>query len=55
MAIQWLKLCAPTARDTGSVPGWGTKICTMQPQYVCVCVCVYIYIYVCMYIHTKHV
>ena len=22
MAIQWLKLCAPTARNTGSIPGW---------------------------------
>ena len=54
MAIQWLKLCAPTARNTGSIPGWGTKICTMQPKYVCVCVCVCIYVcvYICMYVYT---
>ena len=61
MAIQWLKLCAPIAGDTGSIPGWGTKICTVQPKYVyiyvyiCIYVCVYMYIYtymcVYMYIH----
>ena len=24
--VQWLRLCAPNAGDTGSVPGQGTKI-----------------------------
>ena len=26
LAIQWLGLCASTARGLGSIPGWGTKI-----------------------------
>ena len=26
LAVQWLKLRASTARDTGSIPGQGTKI-----------------------------
>ena len=26
LAIQWLRLCAPTEVGMGSVPGWGTKI-----------------------------
>ena len=24
--VQWLRLCPSTARDTGSIPGQGTKI-----------------------------
>ena len=24
--ILWLGFCAPNARGTGSIPGWGTKI-----------------------------
>ena len=23
---QWLRICAFTAEDVGSIPGWGTKI-----------------------------
>ena len=23
--VQWLRLCAATAEDIGSIPGWGTK------------------------------
>ena len=30
LAVQWLGLCAFTAEDLGSIPGWGTKI----PQVV---------------------
>ena len=26
LAVQWLRLQAPTAGDTGLIPGWGTKI-----------------------------
>ena len=26
LAVQWLRLQAPNARDTGLIPGWGTKI-----------------------------
>ena len=26
LAVQWLRLCASTARGTDSIPGWGTKI-----------------------------
>ena len=26
LVVQWLGLSAPTARDPGSVLGWGTKI-----------------------------
>ena len=26
LAVQWLGLCAFTARGLGSIPGWGTKI-----------------------------
>ena len=26
LVVQWLRLCTPNARDTGSIPGWGTKI-----------------------------
>ena len=26
MAVQWLDLCPFTAKDPGSVPGWGAKI-----------------------------
>ena len=26
MAAQWLRLCAASARGTGSIPGWGTKV-----------------------------
>ena len=26
LVVQWLGLCASTARDMGSIPGWGTKI-----------------------------
>ena len=26
LAVQWLGLQAFTAEDTGSIPGWGTKI-----------------------------
>ena len=26
LAVQWLRLHASTARGTGSIPGWGTKI-----------------------------
>ena len=25
LVIQWLRFCAFTAKDMGSVPGWGTK------------------------------
>ena len=24
--VQWLRLCASTARDRGSIPGWGSMI-----------------------------
>ena len=24
--VQWLRFCASTAEDTGSIPGWGTNI-----------------------------
>ena len=24
--VQWLRLCASTAGDKSSIPGWGTKI-----------------------------
>ena len=24
--VQWLRPCAPNADNTGSIPGWGTKI-----------------------------
>ena len=26
LAVQWLRLHAPTAGGVGSIPGWGTKI-----------------------------
>ena len=26
LAVQWLGVCACTARGMGSIPGWGTKI-----------------------------
>ena len=26
LVVQWLRLCTPSAGDTGSIPGWGTKI-----------------------------
>ena len=26
LVVQWLRLLASTARDLGSIPGWGTKI-----------------------------
>ena len=26
LVVQWLRLHASTARDVGSIPGWGTKI-----------------------------
>ena len=26
LAVQWLRLCGPTAWGTGSIPGQGTKI-----------------------------
>ena len=26
LVVQWLGFCAPTAGDTGSIPGRGTKI-----------------------------
>ena len=26
LAVQWLRICAPNARGTGLIPGWGTKI-----------------------------
>ena len=26
LAVQWLRLQAPNARDTGLIPSWGTKI-----------------------------
>ena len=26
LVVQWLRLCASTARGMGSIPGWGTKI-----------------------------
>ena len=30
LAVQWLRLWASTARDTGSIPDWGTKISHAQ-------------------------
>ena len=34
--VQWLGLCAFTAADLGSIPGWGTKIphttCSQKPK-----------------------
>ena len=24
--VQWLRLCAPSSENTGSIHGWGTKI-----------------------------
>lgn len=24
--LLWLRLCAPNAEDTGTIPGWGIKI-----------------------------
>ena len=26
LVVQWLRLWAPNAGDSGSIPGWGTKI-----------------------------
>ena len=26
LAVQWLRFHTPNAGDTGSIPGWGTKI-----------------------------
>ena len=26
LAVQWLRLRAPTTRDVGLIPGWGTRI-----------------------------
>ena len=26
LVVQWLRLCASSARDVGLIPGWGTKI-----------------------------
>ena len=26
VVVQWLRLCAPNAAGTGSIPGWGTRI-----------------------------
>ena len=30
--VQWLRLCSPNAGDTGSIPGWGTKIPHLMEQ-----------------------
>ena len=30
-AVQWLRLCASTARGMGSIPGWGIKILRVIP------------------------
>ena len=56
LVVQWLRLCASTARGASSIPGWGTKIphaaqpkkkkkrdrsnCSVLCVCVCVCVCV---------------
>ena len=35
LVVQWLRLCALTARNSGSIPGWGTKVPTfpaVQPK-----------------------
>ena len=33
LVVQWLRLHAFAARNTGSVPGWGIKIlCAVQPK-----------------------
>ena len=33
LVVQWLRLHAFTARNTGSIPGWGIKIlCAVQPK-----------------------
>ena len=26
LVVEWLRLCTPTARGTGSISGWGTKV-----------------------------
>ena len=26
LEVQWLRFCAFTTKDLGSIPGWGTKI-----------------------------
>ena len=28
--VQWLRLCAPNARDLGPIPGQGTRSCLLQ-------------------------
>ena len=36
MEVQWLELCASTARDLGLIPGWGTEIPqAIALQYTC--------------------
>ena len=30
LVVQWLRLCAPNARDLGSIPGWGTRSHLLQ-------------------------
>ena len=35
LVVQWLRLCALTARNPGLIPGWGTKVPTfpaLQPK-----------------------
>ena len=27
LVVQWVRLCAPSARDPDSIPGWGTRSC----------------------------
>ena len=33
LEVHWLRLCAPSARGLGSVPGQGTKSCMLQLRF----------------------
>ena len=33
LVAQWLRLCTPNAGGPGSVPGWATRYCMLQPRY----------------------
>ena len=30
LVVQWLRLCAPSAKGPGSIPGWGTRSPMLQ-------------------------
>ena len=61
LAVQWLRLYAPSTGGTDSIPSWGIKIpyatqCSPPlPQNICIYVCIYIHIHIyTIFKFTKH-